>query len=51
MPFIIDEELKLYYYRGLKEWEHERGYLRDACLTAQDKFKTYLNYFRIPYEN
>ena len=51
VPFIIDEELKLYYYRGLKEWEHERGYLRDTCLTAQDKFKTYLDYFRIPYEN
>ncbi len=51
VPFIIDEELKLYYYRGLKEWERERGYLRDTCLTAQDKFKTYLNYFRIPYEN
>ena len=51
VPFIIDEELKLYYYRGLKEWEHERGYLRDTCLTAQDKFKTYLHYFRILYEN
>lgn len=51
VPFIIDEELKLYYYRGLKEWEYERGYLRDTCLTAQDKFKTYLNYFRIPYEH
>ena len=51
LPLIIDEELKLYYYRGLKEWEHERGYLRDTCLTAQDKFKTYLNYFRIPYEH
>ena len=51
VPFIIDEELKLYYYRGLKEWERERGYLRDTCLSAQDKFKTYLNYFRIRYEN
>ena len=50
VPFIIDEELKLYYYRGLKEWEHERGYLRDTCLTAQDKFKKYLDYFRVPYE-
>ncbi|MBQ6599795.1 MAG: Fic family protein [Lentisphaeria bacterium] len=49
VPFIIDEELKLYYYRGLKEWEHERGYLRDTCLTAQDKFKRYLDYFRINY--
>ena len=51
VPFIIDEELKLYYYRGLKEWEHERGYLRDTCLTAQDKFKKYLVYFRVPYDN
>ncbi len=50
VPFIIDEELKLYYYRGLKEWEHERGYLRDTCLAAQDKFKKYLDYFRVPYE-
>ena len=50
VPFIIDEELKLFYYRGLKEWEHERSYLRDTCLTAQDTFKKYLDYFRIPYE-
>ena len=51
VPFIIDEDTKLYYYRGLKEWERERGYLRDTCLAAQDKFKKYLDYFRIPYEN
>ncbi len=51
VPFIIDEELKLYYYRGLKEWPDERGYLRDTCLAAQDKFKKYLDYFRIPYES
>ncbi len=50
VPFIIDEDLKLYYYRGLKEWEHERGYLRDTCLAAQDRFKEYLEYFRVPYE-
>ena len=49
VPFIIDEELKLFYYRGLKEWNHERGYLRDTCLTAQDKFKLYLDYFKVPY--
>ena len=48
VPFIIDEELKMFYYRGLKEWENERGYLRDTCLAAQDKFKRYLDYFRIP---
>lgn len=51
VPFIIDEDTKLYYYRGLKEWERERGYLRDTCLAAQDKFKKYLDYFRIPYDN
>ena len=35
-PFIITEELKYFYYRGLKEWYQQRGYLRDTCLTAQD---------------
>lgn len=49
VPFIIDEELKLFYYRGLKEWQNERGYLRDTCLSAQDKFKLYLDYFNIRY--
>ena len=38
-PFIITEELKFFYYRGLKEWRNERGYLRDTCLTAQDEFR------------
>ena len=49
VPFIIDEELKMFYYRGLSEWPRERGYLTDTCLTAQDKFKRYLDYFKIPY--
>ncbi|MDE7182578.1 MAG: Fic family protein [Clostridia bacterium] len=49
VPFIIDEELKMFYYRGLKEWTKERGYLRDTCLMAQDKFKLYLDYFKIQY--
>lgn len=49
VPFIIDEELKLFYYRGLKEWINERGFLRDTCLAAQDKFKKYLDYFEIKY--
>lgn len=48
VPFIIDEDLKLFYYRGLKEWKSERGYLMDTCLAAQDKFRAYLTYFRIP---
>ena len=50
VPFIIEENLKLFYYRSLKEWYNEKGYLTDTCLTAQDKYKAYLDYFRIPYE-
>ena len=37
VPFIITDELRMFYYRGLSEWERERGYLRDTCLTAQDR--------------
>ena len=49
IPFIITEQTKLYYYRGLKEWNQEKGYLRDTCLTAQDQFKLIMDYFEIPY--
>ena len=49
VPFIIEDNLKLFYYRGLKEWDHEKGFLMDTCLTAQDRFKAYLDYFRIEY--
>ena len=49
VPFIIEDDLKMFYYRGLKEWRNERGYLRDTCLSAQDRFKKNLDYFRIPY--
>lgn len=49
VPFIIDDDLKIFYYRGLKEWNQERGYLIDTCLAAQDKYKAYLDYFRIDY--
>ena len=49
VPFIIEDDLKLFYYRGLKEWDNEKGYLTDTCLTAQDKYKAYLDYFRIAY--
>ena len=49
VPFIIEDNLKMYYYRGLKEWNNEKGYLVDTCLTAQDKYKAYLDYFRISY--
>lgn len=50
VPFIIDEELKMFYYRGLQEWDKVRGYLMDTFLTAQDNYKSILNYFEIPYE-
>lgn len=49
VPFIIEDKLKLFYYRGLKEWDKEKGYLTDTCLAAQDKYKAYLDYFRIEY--
>lgn len=49
VPFIIEDDLKMFYYRGLENWTMERGYLRDTCLTAQDRFKDYLDYFRISY--
>ena len=47
VPFIITDELKMFYYRGLKEWGHIDGYLTDTCLTAQDMYKELLKYFRI----
>ena len=50
VPFIIEDDIKMFYYRGLKEWQNERGYLRDTCLAAQDRFKKYLDYFRVPYD-
>ena len=47
VPFIITDELKMYYYRGLREWGHINGYLIDTCLTAQDQYKDLLEYFKI----
>ena len=49
VPFIITDELKMFYYRGLREWGHIDGYLTDTCLTAQDNYKAVLDYFRIKY--
>lgn len=49
VPFIITEELKMFYYRGLQEWSHVRNYLLDTCLTAQDNYKEILTGFRIKY--
>lgn len=44
-PFIIDERHKLYYYRGLKEYQNERCYLLDTCRSAQDEYQKLLDYF------
>lgn len=49
VPFIITDDLKMFYYRGIREWKTESGYLTDTCLTAQDHFKALMDYFRIPY--
>ncbi len=49
VPFIIDEDHKLFYYRGLKEWKKDRRYLIDTCLSCQDKYKLWLDYFQIKY--
>jgi hypothetical protein len=47
VPFIIDEEHRWPYYRGLRDWDSERGHLMGACLSAQDKFREWLRYFNI----
>ena len=49
VPFIITDDLKWFYYRGLSEWGHINGYLTDTCLTAQDNYKALLDYFKIKY--
>ena len=49
VPFIITEELKMFYYRGLRDWSNVRGYLIDTCLTAQDNYKAVLDYFKVKY--
>lgn len=47
VPFIITDELKMFYYRGLREWPDIPGYLRDTCLTAQDSYRAVLQRLRI----
>ena len=49
VPILILDEYKAFYYRGLKEWKNEPGYLKDTCLYGQDIFKKYLEYFKIKY--
>ena len=50
VPSIITDELKWFYYRGLQQWPNTQGYLRDTCLTAQDRFKAIMDYYRISYQ-
>lgn len=47
VPFIIGDNMKYFYYRGLAEWGEQNGFLLDTCLAAQDRFKQYLEYFRV----
>lgn len=49
VPFIISDDLKMFYYRGLQNWPEIKGYLQDTCLTAQDNYKALLDYFKIKY--
>lgn len=49
VPFIIKDEMKMFYYKGLQQWRTQKGYLLDTCLTAQDDFKALLDYFKIRY--
>jgi len=51
MPFIIDHNHKLFYYRGLKEYPIERGYLLETCLSSQDDYESLVRYFYSEYGN
>ena len=49
VPFIITDEMCLYYYRGIQNWGNINGFLTDTCLSAQDNYKALLDYFKIKY--
>ena len=51
VPFIIFDEKKMFYYRGLQKWNQEHGWLIETCLDGQDVVKTFLDYFGIEYKN
>ncbi len=51
VPFIIEDSKKMFYYRGLKEWNSERGFLIETCLDGQDTYKALLRYFDIPFND
>ncbi len=50
VPFIITDELKMFYYNGLRNWPSIKGFLTDTCLSAQDAFKALLDKFRVKYD-
>ncbi|MBP5445565.1 MAG: Fic family protein [Acholeplasmatales bacterium] len=50
VPILITDEYKYFYYRGLKEYNDEKGYLIDTCLNGQDILKKQLDYFEIVYK-
>ena len=47
IPFLIEDRKKAFYYRGLSEWENEKGWLTDTCLDGQDTFKRLLAMFEL----
>lgn len=47
IPFLIEDSKKAFYYRGLSEWENEKGWLTDTCLDGQDTFKRLLAMFEL----
>ena len=49
VPFIISEELRLFYYRGIQKWGRVNEFMQDTCLTARDNYKALLDYFKIKY--
>ncbi len=49
VPFILEDKYKMFYYRGLKNYESEKGWLYDTCLMAQDEMKKMLDYFEVKY--
>ncbi len=51
VPFIIEDSKKMFYYRGLKEWNSEQGFLKETCLDGQDTYKALLRYFEIPFND
>ena len=51
VPFIIEDAKKMFYYRGLREWNNERGFLIETCLDGQDTYKALLKYFEIEIRN